>query len=180
LGLAQEPEAAGPQPWRPAQAQTGLPAPPPGGEGNPEIDFQGQKRANDTHVSSTVDEARLARKGRGREAKLNFADHLLMEDRNGLAMDDLPTQATGSAEREDSKMLHRLSQQHRKGRLTLGADKNYDTGDFVAGCRALEVTPHVAPNINRQGGSRIDCRTVTHLGYASSQPIRRRVVSSAG
>lgn len=152
--------------------------PPPGKGGgrNVEVDFHGQKRSNDTHVSSTDEEARLARKGKGREAKLNFAGHLLMENRNGLAVDVLLTQATGTAEREAGlKMLHGLRRRHRKGRLTLGADKNYDTGDFVAGCRALEVTPHVAQNINPQRGSRVDGRTVTHLGYATSQRIRKRV-----
>src|SRR3989440_4147477 len=152
--------------------------PPPGKGGgrNVEVDFHGEKRSNDTHVSSTDVEARLARKGKGREAKLNFAGHLLMENRNGLAVDVLLTQATGTAEREAGlKMLHGLRRRHRKGRLTLGADKNYDTGDFVAGCRALEVTPHVAQNINPQRGSRVDGRTVTHLGYATSQRIRKRV-----
>src|SRR2546427_2223335 len=111
--------------------------PPPGKGGgrNVEVDFHGQKRSNDTHVSSTDEEARLARKGKGREAKLNFAGHLLMENRNG----------------------------------------HYDTGDFVAGCRALEVTPHVAQNINPQRGSKVDGRTVTHRGYATSQRIRKRV-----
>jgi transposase len=151
--------------------------PPPGGGGrNPEINFHGQKRSNQTHVSSTDEEARLARKGSGREAKLSFAGHLLMENRNGLAVDVLVTQASGTAEREAGlKMLHRLRQRQRKGRLTLGADKGYDTSDFVDGCRDFNVTPHVAQNINPQRGSRIDGRTVSHLGYATSQRIRKRV-----
>jgi hypothetical protein len=98
-----------------------------------------------------------------------------MENRNALAVDVLLTQASGTAEREAGlKMLHRLRRRHSKGRLTLGADKNYDTSDFIAGCRALKVTPHVAQNINPQRGSRIDGRTVSHLGYATSQRIRKR------
>lgn len=150
--------------------------PPPGGGRNVEVDFHGQSRSNESHVSSTDPEARLARKGNGREAKLSFGGHVLMENRHGLAVDVLVTEANGRAEREAGlKMLSRLRQRHRKRRLTLGADKGYDTGDFVEGCRDLGVTPHVAQNINPQRGSRIDGRTVTHLGYLASQRIRKRV-----
>ncbi len=153
---------------------------PPGGgaERNPEIDFHGQRRANETHVSSTDEEAMLARKGSGREAKLCFAGHLLMENRRGLAVDVMMTQATGRAEREAAlKMLSRVRQRGRArtGRLTVGADKGFDTADFVEGCRDLEVTPHVAQNITRTRGSKVDDRTVTHLGYYTSQRIRKRI-----
>jgi transposase len=150
--------------------------PPPGvgGGRNPEINFHTQKRSNESHLSSTDEEARLARKGRGREAKLSFTGHVLMENRSGLAIDVLVTQATGKAEYEAGlKMLARLRRRQR--RLTLGADKGYDTQDFVTGCRELEVTPHVAQNINCQRGSRIDGRTVSHPGYAISQRLRKRV-----
>lgn len=153
--------------------------PPPGGVGrNPEINFHGEKRANDTHVSDTDPEATLARKGNGREAKLSFAGHLLMENRHGLAVDVLLTQATGRAEWEAGlEMLGRVRKRGRahKGRLTLGGDKNFDTTDFVQGCRDLGVTPHVAQNITRSRGSKVDDRTVTHLGYHTSQRIRKRI-----
>ncbi len=150
--------------------------PPSDGDRNPEVDFHGERRANDTHVSSTDGEARLARKGNGREAKLCLAGHLLMENRNGLAVDVIVTLATGTAEREAGlKMLHRQSQRHRKRRLTVGADKGYDTGDFVEGCRDLNITPHVAQNITERRGSRIDDRTATQPGYAVSQRIRKRI-----
>lgn len=151
--------------------------PPAGGESrNPEVDFHGEKRANDTHVSSTDAEAMLARKGKGREAKLCFAGHLLMENRHGLAVDVMMTQATGTAEREAAlKMVRRVRKRHRTRRLTVGADKNYDNTEFVQGCRDLKVTPHVAQNITRTRGSKVDDRTVTHLGYQTSQRIRKRV-----
>jgi transposase len=143
---------------------------------NPEIDFHGQKRSNQTHVSSTDPEALLARKGNAQPAKLSFAGHLLMENRSGLAVDVMVTPAMGTSEREAGlKMLKRLRGRHRTRRLTLGADKGYDTTDFVAGCRQLKVTPHVAQNINSHRGSKIDERTVTHLGYLTSQRVRKRV-----
>lgn len=150
--------------------------PPPGGPGrNPEIDFHGERRSNETHLSSTDEEARLARKGSGREARLCLAGHLLMENRNGLAVDVLVTQATGTAEREAGLKMLKRQRQRRKGRFTVGADKGYDTGDFVAGCRELEVTPQVAQNINPVRGSRIDGRTTARPGYAVSQRIRKRI-----
>jgi hypothetical protein len=118
---------------------------------------------NDTYVSGTDPEARLARKGTGREAKLSYAGHLLMENRHGLAMDVLLTQATGTAERDAAKtMVEKLRKRHRTRRLTLGADKGYDTEDFVGSMRDLNVTPHVAQNITKHRGSRIDARTVCH------------------
>jgi transposase len=151
--------------------------PPPGGGGsNPEVDFKGHKRSNLTHVSSTDPEARLARKGNGKEAKLSFAGHLLMENRSGLAVDVLVNQATGTAEWDAAEqMVGRLRERHPSRRLTLGADKNYDVGRFVDAMRELNVTPHVTQNITEYRGSRIDGRTVGQPGYAISQRVRKRV-----
>ncbi len=150
--------------------------PPPGGDSNPEVDFHGEKRSNLTHVSSTDPEAMLAKKAKGREAKLSFAGHLLMENRNGLAVDVLVTQATGTAEREAGwAMVKKLRGRHPSRRITVGADKNFDTQDFVNDLRDLKVTPHVAQNITVQRGSRVDGRTITQPGYAISQRIRKRI-----
>jgi transposase len=127
--------------------------PPTRGGSNPEVNFHGEKRSNLTHFSSTDPEARLAKKGPGREAKLSFAGHLLMENRHGLAVDVLVTPATGTAQREAAvTMLKQLRRRHRQRRLTLGADKAFDTGDFVEDLRDLKVTPHVAQNITVQEG----------------------------
>lgn len=148
-------------------------SPPAGGGRKAEVDFHGQKRSNATHASTTDPDARLARKGTGKEAKLCLAGHLLMENRNGLAVDVLLTHATGTAEREAAlAMLDR-----RPGpasRATLGADKGYDTRDFVAQCRDRHITPHVAQNTTGRR-SAIDGRTTRHPGYAISQRIRKRV-----
>jgi transposase len=143
--------------------------PPTGGEKNPSVDFHGQTRSNDTHQSTTDAESRLARKGSGKEAKLCFAGHVLMENRNGLVVDTALTQATGTAERDTAfSMLTHIPGQHR---ITLGADKNYDTADFVQCCRDRIVTPHVAC---RQT-TILDRRTTRHAGYPISQRIRKRV-----
>jgi transposase len=147
--------------------------PPTTGGRNPEVDFHGQKRSNATHASTTDPDARLARKGTGKEAKLCLAGHVLMENRNGLAVDVLLTHATGTAEREAALvMLDR--QPGNRHRLTLGADKAYDTQDFVRECRERHVTPHVAQNTSGRR-SAIDGRTTRHPGYAISQRIRKRV-----
>lgn len=147
--------------------------PPAAGGRNPQVDFHGRTRRNDTHASTTDPDARLARKGAGKEAKLCLAGHVLMENRTGLAVDVLVTHATGTAEREAALvMLDRRPGAHH--RVTLGADKAYDTQDFVAQCRQRQVTPHVAQN--RSGRrSAIDGRTTRHPGYAISQCIRKRV-----
>jgi transposase len=122
--------------------------PPSGGGGsNPEVDFRGQKRSNLTHVSSTDPEARLARKGNGREARLSFAGHLLMENRNGLAVDVLMTEASGTAEWDAAEQMVKRQRQRHRRRMTVGADKNYDVGRFIETMRELNVTPHVAQNI---------------------------------
>jgi transposase len=152
---------------------TDPPAPPAAGGRDTLVDFRGQKRSNDTHASTTDPEARLARKGKGKEAKLCLMGHALMENRHGLVVDVLVTQATGTAEREAALvMLDRRPCPAQ--RVTLGADKNYDTREFVASCRQRHVTPHVAQN--RSGRrSAIDERTTRHGGYAISQRIRKRV-----
>ncbi|NQW16533.1 MAG: IS5 family transposase [Chloroflexi bacterium] len=144
---------------------------PPSGEGrNPDANFHGERRSNATHISTTDPEARLARKGPGKEAKLSFGGHVLMENRNGLVVDLALTQATGTAERQAALMM--LGRLPRRRRITIGADKGYDTKDFVAGCRKRSVSPHVA---RKRKHSAIDGRTVRHSGYVVSQRVRKRV-----
>ena len=144
---------------------------PPSGK-NPGVDFRGQRRTNDTHASTTDPEARLARKGDGKETKLAYAGHVLMENRHGLIVDIVLTQADGHAERRAA--LDMLDRQERPQRVTLGADKGYDTADFIAGCRERGVTPHVAQHTTNRS-SRIDERVTRHAGYAVSQRVRKRV-----
>lgn len=147
----------------------------PGGGRNAEVDYRGQKRSNQTHYSPTDEHAKLARKGIGKEAKLALAGHVLMENRNGLVVDVDICSPSGKAEREAGiRMLKRFRRQQPKGRVTVGADKGYDTADFVGDCRGLQVTPHVAQN---QSGRRsaIDGRVATQPGYEVSQRIRKRV-----
>ena len=139
------------------------------GEKNPSVDFHGEQRTNDTHQSTTDLEARLARKGRGKEARLCFAGHVLMENRNGMVVDVALTQATGRAERDAA--LDMLEGVPVSRRITVGADKGYDTADFVTMCRRMNITPHVAC---RQW-SKVDGRTTRHAGYQASQRIRKRV-----
>ncbi len=140
---------------------------------NPAVDFHGQKRSNATHASTTDADARLMRKGKGKEAKLCVMGHVLMENRNGLAVDVLLTKATGKAEREAAvRMLDRRPEPQRHG--SVGADKAYDTRDFVADCRERGMTPHVTQNTSGRR-SAIDGRTTRHPGYAVSQRIRKRV-----
>jgi transposase len=145
-----------------------------GGFKNPDVDFRGQRRSNETHASTTDPQARLARKGPGKETKLSYAGHVLMENRNGLIVDIELTQATGKAEREAAlRMLDRLPRKEYR-RITLGADRGYDTQDFVHELRQRKVTPHVSQN--RSGRrSAIDGRTTSHRGYKVSQRIRKRV-----
>ena len=151
---------------------------PPDDPGNPTIDFHGEKRSNQTHESTTDPDALLARKGNGKEAKLSYNGNLLMENRNGLIITTELFQANGTAERDAALvMLERLPGE---SRVTVGADKAYDTKDFVAECRNMQVTPHVAQNIKRSGGSAIDERTTRHDGYAISQKKRKRIEESFG
>ena len=136
------------------------------------MDFKGQKRANETHASTTDPEARMYRKGEGKETKLCFMAHVLMENRNGLAVDGRLTLAEGTAEREAAKeMVHALPGGHP---ITVGGDKGFDTADFVGSMRQLDATPHVAQNTSGRS-SAIDGRTTRHVGYAISQVIRKRV-----
>ncbi len=141
--------------------------------GNPTVDFHGEKRRNDTHESKTDPEARLARKGGGKEAKLSYCGNVLMENRNGLVVEAELRQASGTAERDAAAALAE-SLQNRQ-RVTIAADKGYDTKDFVAAMRDLNVTPHVAQNEKRPGGSAIDGRTTRHEGYKISQRKRKRI-----
>jgi transposase len=148
----------------------GAPPEPPDDPGNPTVNFHGERRSNATHASTTDPEARLARKGNQHEAKLAYQGHVLMENRHGLVVDTCLTQATGTAERETALAL--ATNLPPGG--TLGADKGYDTRDFVAGLRTLGVTPHVAQNTSNRA-SAIDDRTTRHAGYAVSQRLRKRV-----
>jgi transposase len=148
------------------------PAPPADDAGNPSVDFRGEKRTNDTHASTTDRDARLFKKAKGQEAKLSYLGHLWAENRNGLAVNTRLTLATGTAEREAA--LAMAEEIPGVKRVTLGADKNYDTQDFVREIRWRRVTPHVAQN-NTRRRSAIDQRTTRHPGYALSQRKRKRV-----
>jgi transposase len=149
----------------------------PGGR-NVEVDFHGQKRSNQTHRSSTDPEALLARKSAGTPARLCYAGHLLMENRNALIVDAELTQADGYAERATAiELLARLPARAR--RRTVAADKGYDTTAFVADCRELGVTPHVAQHTNGRR-SAIDGRTTRHPGHRTSQRTRPRIEEPFG
>ncbi len=143
-----------------------------GSEKNPDVDFKGRKRSNDTHASTTDPDARLYKKSAGSPAKLGFLGHVMTENRNGLVVDRELTLATGTAEREAAlAMLGRLPS---GSRITLGADKGYDAVDFIQELRSMDVTPHIAQNdTNRR--SAIDTRTTRHTGYDISQRKRKRV-----
>lgn len=134
--------------------------------------FRGQPRSNDTHESKTDPEAKLARKGHGQEAKLCFAGHALMDNRNGLLVDLQVREANGSAERETALSM---LQEHASEGATVGADRGFDTRDFVRRCRQAGVTPHVAQFENARRSSAIDGRTTRHAGYSMSQRIRKRI-----
>lgn len=149
---------------------------PPSGDGssNPTVSFHKTRRTNDTHESTTDPDARLYRKSPNEGARLVYMGHALMENRSGLVVDARLSTATGTAEREAAiEMAEALSGRHP---VTLGADKGYDTRDFVAALRARNVTPHVAARIdNAHRSSAIDERTTRHAGYAISQRKRKRV-----
>jgi len=155
---------------------------PPAGRGqgsggrNAERDFHGEKRRNDTHSSTTDPDARLFRKGAGKEAKLCHMGHLMTENRHGLIVDARLTEANGTAERATA--LDMIEDNAGPG-STVGADKNYDTADFVAGCRERGCTPHVSQNdTNRR--SAIDARTTRHPGYRLSTIKRKRIEEPFG
>lgn len=142
-------------------------------------DFSGTKRRNDTHESKTDPESKLWRKGKGRESKLSYMAHALMENRNGLLVDFRITAASGTAERDAA--INMLNESLPSGnRITLGADRGYDSRDFVKKCREHDVTPHVAQNANAHRSSAIDGRTTRHSGYAVSISVRRRIESIFG
>ena len=154
--------------------------PPSSGGRNAEADFHGERRSNATHASTTDPEAKLYRKGAGMEAKLAFLGHALMENRCGLVVDACLTQANGRAERLAAlAMIEKRAD--RPSAITLGADKGYDTSDFVSELRSMNVRPHVARNTTRRfGRSAIDRRTTRHPGYGASQRIRKRIEEAFG
>jgi transposase len=147
--------------------------PGPGGE----VDFHGEKRKNQTHASTTDPDARLFKKSKGSEAKLNYMGHVLMENRNGLLVQTFLTEATGTAEREAAMLTVEAIPSGK--RVTLGGDKNYDTRELVRELRRMNITPHVAQN-NTNRCSAIDERTTRHTGYEISQRKRKRVEQTFG
>ena len=145
----------------------------PDDPGNPTVNFHGEKRSNDTHESKTDPDARLARKGGGHESKLAYCGNVMIENRNGLVVDTELMQPGGTAERDAAMLMaERIAGAER---VTVAADKAYDTRDFVAVMRELNVTPHVTQNEKRSGGSAIDGRTTRHAGYQVSQRKRKRI-----
>jgi transposase len=151
---------------------------PPDDPGNPTVDFHGQERSNETHESKTDPDALLARKGKGKEAKLSYNGNLLVENRNGLIVNAELLQANGRAERDAALLM--LEQIPGDSRITVGGDKGFDTAEFVEQCRHMNVTPHVAQNDGRRGGSAIDARTTRHAGYKVSQKKRKRIEECFG
>src|SRR6202162_4239225 len=151
---------------------------PPDDPGNPTVNFRGEERSNETHESKTDPDALLARKSAGKEAKLSYSGNLLVENRNGLIVNAEVFEANGTAERAAALVM--LEQIPGTQPVTAGGDKGYDTTDFVAECRHLGVTPHVAQNDARRGGSAIDARTTRHAGYAISQGKRKRIEECFG
>jgi transposase len=147
--------------------------------------FRGEKRSNATHQSKSDPDARLYRKGNGQEAKLGYLGHVLMENRHGLIVNAMLTQADGRAERDAALlMLYRQwrsrRQCRRSGPMSVGADKAYDTHDFVQTMREMNIRPHVSQNVNRAGGSAIDSRTTRHEGYLVSQRKRPLIEKAFG
>ena len=143
------------------------PSDPPDDPGNPTINFHGETRKNDTHASTTDPDAQLYRKGKGKEAKLAYLGHVLLDNRHGLVANVCATAATGTAERAAAVVL--LTAEARA--KTVGGDKNFDVASFVAAVRELDVTPHVA----QKAHSAIDARTTRHAGYAVSQRKRKLI-----
>ncbi len=154
------------------------PSSPPDDPGNPTVNFRGERRSNQTHASKTDPEALLARKGEGKGSKLSYSGNLLVENRNGLIVDAEVFQANGTAERDAALVM--LEQIPGTKVVTVGGDKGFDTRDFVKECRHMGVTPHVAQNHARPGGSAIDGHTTRHPGYAISQRKRKRIEECFG
>ena len=152
--------------------------PPTDGGRNAEADFHGKRRSNETHASTTDPDARLYRKGPGKEAKLCFMGHGLMENRFGLLVDTCLTPAHGHAERVAGLFMIE-PRAERPRAVTLGGDKAYDVEDFVNELRSMNVTPHVAQNTSGRR-SAIDGRTTRHGGYLASQRIRKRIEEAFG
>jgi len=151
-----------------------------GGDAGDGHNFHGQKRSNDTHGSKTDPDAKLYRKGHGQESKLSYLGHVLMENRNGLIVDAMVTQADGTAERDAAMLMVYKRWKKRQSIRSLGADKAYDTRDFVKVLREMQVQPHVTQNLKRAGGSAIDARTTRHVGYQISQKRRPRIERAFG
>jgi transposase len=149
------------------------PKPPTDDPSNPMVNFRGEKRRNDTHESKTDGDSRLARKGNGQEAKLAYCGNVMIENRHGLVVDVEVLQANGTAERDAALLMtERIAGEDR---ITVAGDKGYDTKDFVKELRGMNITPHIAQNTARPGGSAIDTRTTRHEGYRASQQ-RRKIV----
>ena len=164
-------------PGRPGGRAPGTGASPAAGGRNQERDFHGEKRSNETHASTTDPDARLFRKGRGKEARLCHIGHLLMENRHGLVVGARLTQATGKAERAAAAELVAALGGNRK--ITLGADKNDDTRGVVNALHEMKITPHVAQNhTNRE--STIDGHIIRHPRYATNDTIRKRIEECLG
>lgn len=151
---------------------------PPDDPGNPTVNFRGERRSNETHESKTDPEAKLARKGDGKEAKLSYSGNLLVENRNGLIVNAMAWEASGTAERDTALLM--LEQVPGDRRVTVGGDKGFDTKEFVRECRHMNVTPHVAQNHGRSGGSALDGRKARYESYRISQRKRKRVEECFG
>jgi len=150
---------------------------PPAGGGNPTVNFHGQRRTNATHLSTTDPDARLYKKARGREARLGYLGHVLMEHRSGLIVKTRVTPADGYGERDAAVvMVEAVRGRHR---ITVAGDKGYDTRELVSGLRAMRATPHVAQHTTGRR-SAIDARTTRHPGYATSQQKRKLVEQGFG
>jgi transposase len=141
--------------------------------GNPTVNFHGETRSNGTHESTTDEDARLARKSNSHESKLAYCGNVMVENRNGLVVDTELLQCNGTAERDAALLM--VERVEGTQRVTVAGDKGYDTREFVRELRGMNVTPHVAQNLNRSGGSAIDGRTTRHPGYKVSQQKRKRV-----
>lgn len=162
---------------KPKDGSNGNDEPPTGGGRNGEVDFRGERRSNQTHVSTSDPDAMLYRKGPGMEAKLCFIGHALMENRHGLFVDTRLTRVSGHAERLAAlEMIEPRAD--RPEAITLGGDRGFDAADFVMDLREINVTPHIAQNMSRR--SAIDGRTTRHPGYAVSQRIRKRIEEGFG
>jgi len=148
-------------------------------DGRPPEDWRGEPRSNDTHQSTTDPESRLYRKSNAAPALPSYLGHVLSDNRHGLVVDVQASASDGTAERDVAAQM--LADVAKPGkRVTVGADKAYDTKGFVQACREINVTPHVAQNTRRNGGSAIDGRTTRHVGYEISQRKRKRIEQCFG